>query len=349
MAELHGLTRTALILGAVLAGYFTVRVLTDDVPTAGPVAVSVRPVDLYAPPRPERGPRVGALEFLAGLELRSDARDFGGFSGLRVDPTGARMLALSDAAFWLDAEFVLADGLPRGIREARMAPLRGPDGPFTAREDRDAEALIRDPGGFYVAFEHHQRLLFYPAADPWAVPSPLLDTPGRAVALPPAVLDNPPNGGLEAGVRLADGRLLLFSEETRVAPGAKRAWLVDPQGRAEPLAYRAARGFGATAAARGPDGDIFLLLRSFTRLEGVSAVLRRIPAAAIAPHAVLGGVELARLAPPLTVDNFEGLDVRRDAAGRTLVYLISDDNFNPLQRTLLLVFALADDGGGKMR
>ena len=346
MAELHGLTRTALVLAAVLVGYFTVRVVTGDAPTAGPIAVTVRPVDLYAPPRPERGSRVGALDFLAGLEIKSDARDFGGFSGIRVDPSGTHMLALSDAAFWLAASFDLEDGVPRGIRDARMAPLLGPDGPFTAKEDRDAEALIEDPAGFHVAFEHHQRLLFYPATDPWLVPSPLLDTPGRPIALPPAVFDNPPNGGLEAGVRLADGRLLLFSEETRVGPGVKRAWLVGPEGRAEPLAYRAAKGFGATAAALAPDGDVLLLLRSFTRLEGVTIVLRRIPAATIAPGAVLEGDDLARLAPPLTVDNFEGLDTRRDAAGRTLVYLISDDNFNPLQRTLLLVFALADDDSG---
>ncbi len=346
MAELHGLTRTALVLAAVLAGYLAVRVVTGEAPTAGPITVTARPVDLYAPPRPERGRRVGALEFLVGLELRSDARDFGGFSGIRISPSGSRMLALSDAAFWLDAGFELEDGLPRGIRDARMAPLLGPEGPLTAREDRDPEALIRDPDGFHVAFEHHQRLLFYPAADPWIAPSPLLGTAGRPVAVPPAVLDNPPNGGLEAGVRLADGRLLLFSEETRVGPGVKRAWLVGPQGRAEPLAYRAAGGLGATAAARAPDGDIFLLLRSFTRLEGVSVVLRRIPAATIAPGAVLEGDDLARLAPPLTVDNFEGLDVRRDTAGRTLVYLISDDNFNPLQRTLLLVFAVVNDDSG---
>ena len=57
--------------------------------------------------------------------------------------------------------------------------------------------------------------------------------------------------------------------------------------------------------------------------------------------------EIARFEAPLTVDNFEGIDARRDGSGRTLVYLISDDNncfkngFDPVpQRTLLLMFAL---------
>ena len=40
------------------------------------------------------------------------------------------------------------------------------------------------------------------------------------------------------------------------------------------------------------------------------------------------------------MDNFEGLAVARDADGGTLVYILSDDNFHFLQRTLLLLFRL---------
>jgi hypothetical protein len=38
----------------------------------------------------------------------------------------------------------------------------------------------------------------------------------------------------------------------------------------------------------------------------------------------------------------EGIAARRDAAGRTLIYLLSDDNYSILQRTLLLMFELSD-------
>ena len=48
---------------------------------------------------------------------------------------------------------------------------------------------------------------------------------------------------------------------------------------------------------------------------------------------------IARLAPPLTVDNMEGIAIRREG-GRTFVYLISDDNQSKVQRTLLLKFEL---------
>jgi hypothetical protein len=40
------------------------------------------------------------------------------------------------------------------------------------------------------------------------------------------------------------------------------------------------------------------------------------------------------------IDNMEGIAVRRGPKGETLLYLISDDNFSPLQRTLLLMFEL---------
>jgi hypothetical protein len=38
----------------------------------------------------------------------------------------------------------------------------------------------------------------------------------------------------------------------------------------------------------------------------------------------------------------EGLSVHRAAGGEIVLTLVSDDNFSPLQRTLLLQFALAE-------
>lgn len=43
---------------------------------------------------------------------------------------------------------------------------------------------------------------------------------------------------------------------------------------------------------------------------------------------------------PLVIDNFEGLAVRELPRGGLLLYLISDDNFNFFQQTLLLQFRL---------
>ena len=40
------------------------------------------------------------------------------------------------------------------------------------------------------------------------------------------------------------------------------------------------------------------------------------------------------------IDNMEGIAVHRNAAGETIVTLVSDNNFSVLQRNLLLQFAL---------
>jgi hypothetical protein len=87
------------------------------------------------------------------------------------------------------------------------------------------------------------------------------------------------------------------------------------------------------------------------RFPPLAARVTRIPAAQLDGQGAFAPVELARLEPPLSVDNFEGIDARRDPSGRTLVYLLSDDNNcaktaagrgGPgMQRTLLLMFALA--------
>ena len=52
------------------------------------------------------------------------------------------------------------------------------------------------------------------------------------------------------------------------------------------------------------------------------------------------GEELAWLRHPLSVDNLEGIAAGRGPRGETLLWLLSDNNFNPLQRTILLHFEL---------
>ena len=64
------------------------------------------------------------------------------------------------------------------------------------------------------------------------------------------------------------------------------------------------------------------------------------PAAALRPGATVSGQEIAILAPPLDVDNFEGVATRTGPHGETLIYLVSDDNFQPLEKTLLFMLEL---------
>ena len=67
--------------------------------------------------------------------------------------------------------------------------------------------------------------------------------------------------------------------------------------------------------------------------------LRQIAQEALQPGATLGGRLVADIEPPLTLDNFEGIDCDREAK-ETICYVVSDDNLNPAQRTLLMMFAV---------
>jgi hypothetical protein len=68
--------------------------------------------------------------------------------------------------------------------------------------------------------------------------------------------------------------------------------------------------------------------------------IRRIPGASLKPGALLDGPVLIEADLGQEIDNMEGLAVHQEA-GRTVLTLISDDNFSFLQRTVLLEFVLA--------
>ena len=76
-------------------------------------------------------------------------------------------------------------------------------------------------------------------------------------------------------------------------------------------------------------------------MGGVGMELRHVGASELREGARLEGEVLANLSfQDTNIDNMEGIAVRRGPNGETLLYLISDNNFSPLQRTLLLMFEL---------
>ena len=211
--------------------------------------------------------------------------------------------------------------------------------------ETDAESLILGDHGLEVGFEGRARMQSYTA-------DPAFGGPAVPLPAPPGVGTCGRNGGLETMTETADGRRLLVCEARRGASSTVPAWV----GRGEawtpreyPLAFEggwAGEPFRPTGAALLPDGDLLIVERRFPPL---GARLVRLPRASIESAGPLAPREIARFESPLTLDNFEGVEARRDASGRTLVYLLSDDNGcaktpgskrSGLQRTLLLLFAL---------
>lgn len=296
--------------------------------------LAVRPIALD-----QRAPgvtAVGELRYAGGLVLRAVDARFGGLSGLSVSADGGGLLAVSDRGSWLAGTLHYdAEGRLTGLDAVTIDALTDAAGrALTARHESDAESLTRTPDGDYlVGFEHDHRIWRYQAA----AGHRLGDMVGAVVL--PGLAAAEPNGGIEAMVALADGRLLAIAEDTW--EGALLVgWLVAADGTVSHVRYRPEGRFHPTDLVQLPSGDVLALERSYTPPAAIAARLRRIPLAAITPGATLAGREIARLASPLTVDNMEGVAAIRTAEGRTRLFLLSDDNFNPLQRTLLLSFTL---------
>ncbi len=313
---------------------FVFMVFIAGVP-AGAASLSVRTAPLVLDPKAPSRTRFGKLTLLSGFVLRSDDKRFGGLSGLAIDPTGQILYAVSDHGHGLSARLTHDHvGRLTHIRQWEIVPLRTPDGRRTRRRQRDAEALVQEPdGAWLVAFEQLHRVWRYP-------PSPAAFTAWpEPVRMPRELSRAPRNGGPEGLTRLSDGRLLVLTERFKNRDGSFKGWLITG-GRFAAIAYRPSNGFNPTDLAALPGGGLLLLERRYRFLSGLAIRLRHIARASIRPGTQLRGRVILRLAQPLSVDNFEGLVIRQGPQGGLLLYLLSDDNYNTFQRTLLVQFRL---------
>ncbi len=89
-----------------------------------------------------------------------------------------------------------------------------------------------------------------------------------------------------------------------------------------------------------PDGDLLVLERRLTLMQGLAARVRHILAADLKAPGPVKARNIATLSYPYNIDNMEGIATRQGPGGETYVYLLSDDNYLSLQRTLLMMFRL---------
>jgi hypothetical protein len=278
-----------------------------------------------------------ALRPLGGMEIDRGALGFGGLSGLHIAPDLSLTL-VSDLGRYAEMSLVLdAQSRPFRLALKRAGALQDGGGrPLARGRAGDAEALARLPdGSWLVAYERAHRIRRHAR----------IDGPALHVEAPPGLEQAPANGGLESLAVLADGTWFAITEALAFpdTAGAVAGWLGGPRAWV-PVGWRAAPGMAPVDAAPLPDGGALVLERGFSLFGGFTARLTRIGAAALArarPGSVLEGEELLRFVPPLPVENYEAVSVVRHQ-GRLLVGIVSDDNESWLQRTLLLLFELAE-------
>ena len=88
-----------------------------------------------------------------------------------------------------------------------------------------------------------------------------------------------------------------------------------------------------------PDGRLLILNRRIGFPQGFSAKLAVLDPSEIQSGEVATPKVIASIAPPLLVDNMEGLAITQQN-GRIIVWMVSDNNFTAFQRTILMKFAL---------
>lgn len=306
-----------------------------------PIVVQSRSLESFSA-REAASRRVGALQFRGGLVLTSTSRDFGGLSAIRLDPSGEQFVALSDKGFWFTGRIVYRDRAPVGLDDVKIAPMLNSDGRtlVAARRWYDSESLAFDGSVAYVGFERvHQIVRFdFSAGGVMAR--------GTPIAVPPVFRTLPSNKGIEALVvapknSAVAGALIAIAERALDADGNHLGFILGGPLPGQ-FTLKRSRDFDVSDAALLPNGDLLVLERKFSILTGVSARIRRIAIDKVAPGAVVDGPILFEADMGYEIDNFEGLDVHRDAGGDIVLTLVSDDNFSFLQRTLLVQFTLLE-------
>jgi hypothetical protein len=285
-----------------------------------PVGIQVAPVPLN--PTDPRQRLIGGFEYAGGIEIKATNRaTILELSDLRV--SGDSLVAISDQGLFFEAR-VQFDEMNRltGLTDARMIPLIGESGKPLGPKDTDAEGLdVLPDGSRLVSFEGNDRILLYPpdGGPPRPAPRPEARFPQNtgmeAIALYPAA-------GADA--------YLVGSEGGTV-------WLCRLSGSCSEttLGTFVPTGMNLTAlAAYGEDGAFAMLSRAYEPRTGVRISVRLIANSAAGARLL----DEMTMAPPLNVDNFEGIAAVRRPDGGIRLYLVADDNGSDTQRTYLFAF-----------
>ena len=302
------------------------------------IAIEATPIDAFDP-RDASKTRFGQLEFRGGLVLTSSEQAFGGISALAIEPDGARFLSLTDNGSWLRGRIVYRDGRPAGIADAEMAPMLGPDGKsLAARGWFDAESLAERGGMFYVGIERVEKIVRFDYRRDGLLAR------GQPVPVPDDFKTFKFNKSLEclaappAGAPLG-GALIAVTERSLDAAGNHRSYVLDGA-RVQRFSVKRSDDFDVSDCTILPPADLLVLERRYSPLRGVAIRIRKLHLADIKQGALVDGPALFEADLGYQIDNMEGLGIHRTRDGETVLTLISDDNFSPVQRNLLLQFTL---------
>lgn len=292
--------------------------------------------------------KFGALTFRNGYSVRSTSSYWGGLSGIAASKAGDKLAIVSDAGFWAMLDLAYKDGGLKPPSEASVGPLLSLAGkPLTRNKDRDAEAitLIKSEkffGQALISFEDNHRIgKFNLTANGISAPQSYLKLPSITSRLRG-------NAGLEALAVLQGGKLkgsvVAIAQSRKDSKKNFIGWLVR-KGKITKIRFTPPPldTFRITDAVGLPNGDLMLLERRYKFLT-VNIRMRYVrQAELLSGKPIQGRIVLEANNHEHRVDNMEGIAAHINEKGETVMTLISDDNFNGFQQTLLMQFVLPND------
>lgn len=303
------------------------RFAEDPLPLAWTdVAVNATPVPINDAAL-EAG--TGQLVYAGGVDITSDFNRLHGLSDIKFEDA-TNFWSITDEGLLVRGRIQLdASGRLVGVEGMQVRPLVDPDNqPLIPKYLADAEGLALMPNGeLLVSFERAHRVWRYDREGRWLGERVIPDFPFTENEGPEAIARAPIGDRADFWLVGENGGWWDCGLTTCAA------W-VDP-----PPVAPSDDDLRTVSLDADPDDDaLYLLERAYHSDRNTNTIRisrHRAPGShpAYDPRQVL-----ATFTGPATVDNFEGIAAVRRPDGGVRLYILSDDNFNPGQRTLLLAF-----------
>ena len=303
---------------------------TNSLATELGTAVELKSIKINLFPTDLENISLNKLKFVSGIEIKSNHPDFGGLSGLIINEDKS-LISVGDQGIWLTGKIKIDEnGKLVEIINGRLGHLKGNENNLLYKLGKsytDAESIETYNNKFIVSFERKHRILIF--NDIFLHSEIFYDRI--------KYLDLPDNGGIEAMAPLKNNSIFLLSENL-IHPDDKIAGYLLSDNKLKKVYVKKNGSFKPTDMSNLPDGNILLLERSFSPVRGVSARISVIKYEDLKPNSVILPFTLDTLKPPMVVDNFEGISFLKLNDGGYYIFILSDDNFNFLQKTLLYQF-----------
>ncbi|MCF6327001.1 MAG: esterase-like activity of phytase family protein [Devosiaceae bacterium] len=308
------------------------------VTNAAQLQISATPIEQYQ--GKAIGEKVGDLIWRGGLDLDGPEL-FGGVSGFTFLEND-NWVMVTDRGRFFSGQLIYENGSPSELINTQISPITNSKGnPLPSNFSRDAEGvetIFRNgrPTAIRVSFENLTRVADFSINNNRPV------GPARELALPHWLAHLRTNKSLES-VCIAPpaspiaGSTLLITEGLINDEGDYSGWLIGNRDRGE-ISLNRQRGFNPTDCAFLANGDLLVLERG-TGFFTFTMQVRQIAATDVKPGAVMEGDIILRGSGG-DIDNMEALAIRTAKDGSTRIVIMSDDNFNDWERTLLLEFEL---------